>query len=65
VENVHGILVGTPKGKYYIGNLIKWMFRELNFEDVDWIDLTQDRRQNRAFEKPVMNRRSTYLAANS
>jgi len=39
VENVYGILVGTPKGKYHIGNLMKWMFRELNFEDVDWIDL--------------------------
>jgi hypothetical protein len=41
------------------------MLRELNFEDVDWIDLAQDSPQNRAVLKSVMIRRSTYLAANS
>jgi len=34
VENVHEILFGTPKGKDHMGKLIKWMFREVNFEDV-------------------------------
>ena len=40
------------------------MFRELNFEDVDWIDLAEDSPQNRAVVKSVMNRLSTYVAAN-
>jgi len=65
VEIVHGILVGTAKGNYHMGNLIKWMFREQNFEYVDWVDVAQDSPQNRAVVKSVMNRRSTYLAANS
>jgi hypothetical protein len=41
------------------------MFRELNFEDVDWIDLAQDIPQNWVVVKSIMNRRATYLAAYS
>jgi len=65
VENVQEILVGTPEGKDHMGKLIKWMFREVNFADVDWIDLAQDIPQNRAVVKSITNRRSTYLAAYS
>lgn len=65
VENVHGILVGKLTGKDHMGNLIKWMIRELNCEGVDWIDLTQDSPQNRAVVKSIMHLRSTHIAANS
>jgi hypothetical protein len=55
-------LVGNPEGKRCLGrprhtwvNNIKMDLREIGWDGRDWIDLTQDRDQWRAFVNMVMN----------
>jgi hypothetical protein len=54
--------VGKPEGKRPLGrpkcrwvDNIKKGFREIGWDDVDWIDLAQDRDQWRALVSTVMN----------
>jgi hypothetical protein len=63
-RNGHRILVGKPKGKRLLGrprhrweDNIKTDLREIRCGGMDWINLTQDRDQWRAFVKTVMNLR--------
>jgi hypothetical protein len=56
------ILMGTPEGKRQIGRSrrrwvdnIKTNFRDTGWGGMDWIDLTQDRDQWKAFVSKVMN----------
>jgi hypothetical protein len=49
-RNVHRVLVGMPDEKIPLGRLrrrwvdnIKMGLREIGWDDMDWIDLTQDR----------------------
>jgi hypothetical protein len=59
-----GLLVGKPEGKRLLGrprrrwvDNIKMDLREIGWDDVDWIDLAQDRDQWRAHVNTVMNLR--------
>jgi hypothetical protein len=52
MRNAHKILVGKPEGKWSLGrtthrweNNIKIIFKDINFEDLDWIHLAQVRDQ--------------------
>jgi hypothetical protein len=62
--NAYRILVGKPEGKRplgrprrrWVGN-IKMDLGEIKSEDVDWIDLAQDRDQSRPHMNTVMIRR--------
>jgi hypothetical protein len=61
-RNAYRILVGKPEGKKPLGRLrrrwvnnIKMNLREIGLDDMDWIDLAQDRNQWRAHVKTVMN----------
>jgi hypothetical protein len=63
-RNAYRILVGKPEGKRPPGrprcrwvDNIKIDLREIGWDDVDWIDLTQDRDQWRALVNTVMNLR--------
>jgi hypothetical protein len=56
------LLVGKPEGKRPLGrprrrwvNNIKIDLREIRWDDMDWIDLAQDRDQWRALVNMVMN----------
>jgi hypothetical protein len=58
------ILVGKPEGKRPLGrprrrweDNIRMDLREIGWSGTDWIDLTQDRDQWRAFVNTVMNLR--------
>jgi hypothetical protein len=58
------ILVGKSEGKRPLGrprrrwvDNIKMDLREIGWDDMDWIDLTQDRDQWRASMNTVMNLR--------
>jgi hypothetical protein len=49
-KNVYRILVGKPEGKNHwedqdLGGwtILKWILREISWDGMDWIDLTQDR----------------------
>jgi hypothetical protein len=61
-RNACRILVGKPKGRRplgrprrrWVGN-IKIDLRQIGWDDIDWIDLAQDRDQWRALVKAVMN----------
>jgi hypothetical protein len=62
--NAYRILVGKPEGKRPLGRLrrrwvnnIKMDLREIGWDDMDWIDLAQDRDQWRALMNKVMNLR--------
>jgi hypothetical protein len=60
-RNAYRLLVGKPKGKRPLGRpRCRWMknikidLREIGWDGVDWIDLTQDRDQWRALVNMVM-----------
>jgi hypothetical protein len=60
--NACRILVGNPQGKRPLGRPrrrwvenIKMDLREIGCDDMDWIDLAQDRDQWRALVDTVMN----------
>jgi hypothetical protein len=62
--NAYRILVGKPEGKRPLGrprrrwvNNIKVDLREIEWDDMDWIDLAQGRNQWSALVKTVMNLR--------
>jgi hypothetical protein len=61
-RNAYRILVGKPEGKRPLGrprrrwvDNIKTGLREIGWDDMDWIDLAQDRDQWRALANTVMN----------
>jgi hypothetical protein len=57
-RNAYRILVGKPEGKkprYRWMDNIKVDLREIGWDGMDWIDLTQDRDQWRALVNTVMN----------
>jgi hypothetical protein len=63
-RNVYRILVGMPEGKRLLGRpRLRWVdnmkmdLREIGRDDMDWIDLTQNRDQWRALVNTVMNLR--------
>jgi hypothetical protein len=63
-RNAYRILVGKPEGKRPLGRPIhRWVdnikkdLREIGWDDMDSIDLAQDRDQWRAFVNTVMNLR--------
>jgi hypothetical protein len=57
--NSYRILLGKPEGKRPLGRpRRRWVdFREIGWDDMDWIDLAQDRDQWRALVNIVMNLR--------
>jgi hypothetical protein len=70
-KNAYRILVGKPEGKRPLGrprhrwvDNIKIDLREIGWDDMDWIDLAQDRDQWRALVNTVMNLRVPKNAAN-
>jgi hypothetical protein len=63
-RNVYRILVGNPEGKRPLGrprrrwvDNIKMDHREIGWDDMDWIDLSQDRDLWRALVNAVINLR--------
>jgi hypothetical protein len=63
-RNAYRILVGKPEGKRPLGrprhrwvDNIKMDLREIGWDAMDWIDLTQDRDQWRALVNTLMNLR--------
>jgi hypothetical protein len=63
-RKAYRILLGKPKGKRPLGRRrrrwvdnIKINIREIGWDDMDWIDLAQDRYQWRALVNTVMNLR--------
>jgi hypothetical protein len=63
-RNAYRMLVGNPEGKRPLGrprhrwvSNIKMDVREIGWDDMDWIDLAQDRDQWRALVNAVMNLR--------
>jgi hypothetical protein len=63
-RNVCSILVGMPEGKRLLErprrkwvNNIKMDLTEIKGDDMDWIDLTQNRDQRRVLVNTVMNLR--------
>jgi hypothetical protein len=63
-RNAYRILVGKPEGKRPLGRTRYWWvdnikmdFRELEWDDVDWIDMAQDRDQWRTLVNTVLNLR--------
>jgi hypothetical protein len=63
-KNTNRILVRKPEGKRQLGrptcrwvDNIKMDLREIGWDDVDWIDMAQDRGQWRALLKTVLNLR--------
>jgi hypothetical protein len=63
-RNAYRILEGKPEGKRSLGrprrrfvDNIKMDLREIGWDDMDWIDLAQDRGQWRALVKTVLNLR--------
>jgi predicted membrane protein len=61
-RNMYRILLGKSEGKRplerprrrWVGN-IKMDLREIEWDDVDWIDMSQDRDQWRALVNTVLN----------
>jgi hypothetical protein len=60
--NAYRILVGKPEGKRQLGrprrmwvDNIKMDLREMGWDDIDWIDLAQDRAQWRVLVNTVIN----------
>jgi hypothetical protein len=63
-RNAYRILVGKPKGKRPLGrprhrwvDNIKMNLREIGWDGVDWIDMTQDMEEWRALVNTVLNLR--------
>jgi hypothetical protein len=63
-RNAYRILVANPEGKRSLGrprhrwvDNIKMDLREMGWDDMDWIELAQDRDQWRALVNTVMNLR--------
>jgi hypothetical protein len=63
-RNVYRILVGNPEEKRPLGrprrrwlDNIKMDLREIGWDGMNWIDLSQDRDQRRALVNAVMNLR--------
>ena len=63
-RDVYRVLVGKPEGKRPLGrprrrwvDNIKMDLQKLGCEDVDWIELAQDRDRWREFVNAVMNLR--------
>jgi hypothetical protein len=63
-RNAYRILVGKPEGKRPLGrprrrwvDNIKMYLREIGWDGMDWIDLTQNRDPWRALVNTVMNLR--------
>jgi hypothetical protein len=63
-RNAYRILAGKPERKRPLGRQrcrwvdnIKMNLKEIGLIGMDWIDLTQDRDQRRAFVNTVMNLR--------
>jgi hypothetical protein len=63
-RNAYRMLVGKPKGRRLLGrprrrwvDNIRMDLREIGWDDVDWIDLAQDRDQWWALVSTVMNLR--------
>jgi hypothetical protein len=63
-KNAYRILLGKPEGKRPLGRLrrrwvdnIKMDLRDIGWDDMDWIDLIQDRDQWRTLVNTVMNLR--------
>jgi hypothetical protein len=61
-RNAYRMLVGKPEGKRPVRrprrrwvNNIKMDLREIGWDDVDWIDMTEDRDQWRALVNTLMN----------
>jgi hypothetical protein len=61
-RNAYRILVGKPEGKRPLGRLTRWWvenikidLREIRWDGMDWIYLTQDRDQWRSLVNTVMN----------
>jgi hypothetical protein len=62
--NAYRIFVGKPEGNRPLGrprcrwvNNVKIDVREIGWDDMDWIDLAQDRDRWRALVNTVMNLR--------
>jgi hypothetical protein len=62
MRNAYNILVGKPEGKWPLARSrsrwednIRMNLKEIGWEIVDWIHLTQDRDQWRAVGNTVMN----------
>jgi hypothetical protein len=51
-RNAYRILVGKPEGKRLLG---RPRHREIGWDDMDWIDMAQDRDQWRALVNMVLN----------
>jgi hypothetical protein len=63
-RDAYRILVGKPEGKRPLGrprhrwvDNIKMDLRQIRWDGVDWIDMTQDRDQCRALVNTVLNLR--------
>jgi hypothetical protein len=63
-RNAYRILVGKPEGKRPLGrprlscvDNIKMDLREIGWDDMDWIELAQDRDHWRALVNTVLNLR--------
>jgi hypothetical protein len=63
-RNAYGILVGKPEGKRPLGRpRRRWVdnitmdFREIGWDGVDWIDMSQDRDRWRALVNTVLKHR--------
>jgi hypothetical protein len=63
-RNSYRILVGKPEGRRPLGKLrhrwvdsIKIDVREVGWDDVDWVNLAQDRDHWRSLMNTVMNHR--------
>jgi hypothetical protein len=61
-RNAYRILLGNPEGRRPLGrprhmwvDNIKMDLREIGWDDMDWIDLAQDRDHWRALVNTVMN----------
>jgi hypothetical protein len=71
MRSAYNILVGKPEGNRPRGRRmhrwednIRMDVREIGWEDVDWIHLSQDRDQWRALVNTVMNLRVPIKTAN-
>jgi hypothetical protein len=62
-RNAYRILVGKPEGKRPLGRPRRWVdnirmdLGEAEWDDVDWIDLAQDKNRWRALVNSVLNLR--------